>query len=51
MAAACSTVPGTDWSFADGVQGVTLMSLDDCLAKAEFFSLHMPLTPQTKVLL
>lgn len=32
------------------VQGVTLMSLDDCLAKAEFFSLHMPLTPQTKVL-
>jgi D-3-phosphoglycerate dehydrogenase len=29
-------------------QGVTLMSLDDCLAKAEFFSLHMPLTPQTK---
>jgi hypothetical protein len=26
------------------------MSLDDCLAKAEFFSLHMPLTPQTKVL-
>lgn len=25
------------------------MSLDDCLAKADFFSLHMPLTPQTKV--
>lgn len=28
--------------------GVTLMSLDDCLAQADFHSLHMPLTPQTK---
>ena len=32
------------------LQGVTLLSLDECLAKADFFSLHMPLTPQTKVL-
>jgi hypothetical protein len=50
VAAAWGLVFSTDWDPADGMQGVTLMSLDDCLAKAEFFSLHMPLTPQTKVL-
>lgn len=31
-------------------QGVQLLSLDECLAKADFHSLHMPLTPTTKVL-
>lgn len=28
--------------------GVTLVSLDDALARGDFFSLHMPLTPGTK---
>lgn len=29
--------------------GVKLVSLDDALSSGDFFSLHMPLTPQTKV--
>ena len=29
--------------------GVKLVSLDDALSQGDFFSLHMPLTPQTKV--
>ena len=29
--------------------GVRLVSLNDALAQGDFFSLHMPLTPQTKV--
>lgn len=31
------------------LQNVQLLSLDECLAQGDFFSLHMPLTPQTKV--
>ena len=30
-------------------QGVRLVPFDEALASADFFSLHMPLTPQTKV--
>lgn len=48
-AAACEMVFVPSRGAVQCAQGVTLMSLDDCLAKAEFFSLHMPLTPQTKV--
>lgn len=29
--------------------GVKLVSFDEALAQADFFSLHMPLTPGTKV--
>lgn len=29
--------------------GVKLVSLNDALGQGDFFSLHMPLTPQTKV--
>ena len=29
--------------------GVRLVSLDDALGQGDFFSLHTPLTPQTKV--
>ena len=29
--------------------GVRLVSFDQALADGDFFSLHMPLTPQTKV--
>lgn len=29
--------------------GVKLVSLNDALAQGDFFSLHMPLTPSTKV--
>lgn len=29
--------------------GVKLVSLDEALAHGDFFSLHMPMTPQTKV--
>lgn len=30
-------------------QGVTLVPFDEALSTGDFFSLHMPLTPQTKV--
>ena len=30
-------------------QGVRLVPFDEALALGDFFSLHMPLTPQTKV--
>lgn len=30
------------------LQGVQLVSFDDCLRRADFFSLHMPFTPATK---
>jgi D-3-phosphoglycerate dehydrogenase len=29
--------------------GVKLVSLEEALAQGDFFSLHMPMTPQTKV--